>query len=68
MKPKRRAKALNINRQQIVEVPSHPDCEACDALRVKVDQGVVAGGVLRLEIADLKEEVRKLSGRGRYRF
>lgn len=67
MSSKRRAKALNINRQQLVEAPSHPDCEACDALRVKVDQQVIAGGVLRLTIMELKAELRKHTG-GRYEF
>lgn len=67
MSSKRRARALNINRQQLVEAPSHPDCEACDALRVKVDQQVIAGGVLRLTIIELKQKIRQLTG-DRYTF
>jgi len=60
-------KRAGYNRQQVVEAPSHPDCRACEVLRDKVDQQIVANAALRVDIMDLEAKLREYRGEG-YKF
>jgi hypothetical protein len=48
------------NRQSQVLLASHPECEACSALREILQKQIVANGRLRLEVYDLRRELNVL--------
>lgn len=50
---------LEYNRQVQVLADRHPDCGACALLEEYLNQQIVANGVLRLLVLDLREELRK---------
>jgi hypothetical protein len=50
------------NRGNTVLTPSHPECQACDLLREKLDGQIVENGRWRLLVMDLKAALSQAGG------
>jgi hypothetical protein len=54
--------AMNRNSHRRLEAQKkrHPDCQTCQSAWDEVEQQIVATGVLRMEVIDLKMEMQRM--------